>query len=272
MGLSSNILWHQTNYRNLRKILKDKRILCSYGMEDLSFVSGQKLAFPMVSMCDLPFSELLSYQGKYGDYSIGLSRDWGIKNKFNPVWYCDPQSAVTEALREIFDGLMKNCPQGILFLMHILSYVKPVEGELIRHDYKSYRFYDEREVRFVPSMIEMLKRSVTPILYGEEYDQYKEDHGGVSTLVYGVDFEWENVKYIIVKEDKQIDSFRRLLNRLGCPSEAIHVFSATQVKYDFIGGDHNIQVPKYELKENDIRNLIQYALSEYKKKLESAPE
>lgn len=62
-------------------------------MEKIIASAGDiEAAFPMVSFCDLPFSEIGDYLKKYGGYSIGLSREWGIKNFFSTVWYCEPSS------------------------------------------------------------------------------------------------------------------------------------------------------------------------------------
>lgn len=263
MGLSSNILWHQTNYNNLRKILKDRKILCSYGMEDMTLFLGQKLAFPMVSMCDLPFSEMSSYQGKYGDYAIGLTRNWGVHHKFNPVWYCDAQSMAADALRNGFKNLTDDQAKDILLLINILSHVKLVEGELTRHNYKTYRFYDEREVRFVPSLLYMMNAGHAPILNESDYDAYKANNGGASTLNFGVDFDWSDIKYLIVKEDKHIQVFRKLLTNLGCPLEMVHIFSSTQVKDDFIGSDHNVALPIYTFDEEDVKEAIKKAIKFY---------
>ena len=77
MGLSSNILWHQTTFNSMRKILASRMVSCSYSIEDTSFLIGGKTAFAMVSMCDLPFSELATYLDKYGGYTLGFSRSWG---------------------------------------------------------------------------------------------------------------------------------------------------------------------------------------------------
>ncbi len=57
MGLSSNVLWHQTNKDALLKILKEKCIRFSFSREYFP-TSGLSYAFPMISLSDLPFSEL----------------------------------------------------------------------------------------------------------------------------------------------------------------------------------------------------------------------
>ena len=65
MGLSSNILWHQTTLDGLKGILNEQGFFYSYSLESiLSRESKNNLnvAFPMVSLCDLPFSELNDYK------------------------------------------------------------------------------------------------------------------------------------------------------------------------------------------------------------------
>lgn len=217
----------------------------------------------MVSMCDLPFSEMSSYQGKYGDYAIGLSRDWGVQHKFNPVWYCDAKSMAADALRNGFKNLTDDQSKDILLLINILSHVKLVEGELTRHNYKCYRFYDEREVRFVPSLLYMVNAGHVPVLNEADYNVYKANNGGASTLDFGVEFDWPDIKYLIVKEDRHIQVFRKMLTKLGCPPESVHIFSSNQVKDDFIGSDHNVALPTLSYDEYDMKEAIKKAIELY---------
>lgn len=148
MGLSSNILWHQTNYKNLISILREKKLRFSYSLEQCFSMYDEKgLAFPMVSMCDFPFSEITTYMGKYGNSILGLRRDWGVRKGFCPVWYCFEKSEIIAFLFRYYKKLVdrkQDGEHGILF--QLLSYMKPVEGELVSRRYKTYRFYDEREV------------------------------------------------------------------------------------------------------------------------------
>ena len=146
MGLSSNILWHQTKYPDLLRIIKSKKFLCSYSLEEVDGIIGRKVAIPVVSMCDLPISEFTEFQDRYGGYSIGLSHEWGVKKKFNPIWYYEPKSRVPKLLRKQFDIALEREDDSILSLMGIMSYMKKMEGQLPNHNYALYRFYDEREV------------------------------------------------------------------------------------------------------------------------------
>lgn len=169
MGLSSNILWHQTNYVSLGNIIKSQTLKCSYCLEEVDEILGQKVAFPMISMCDLPISELSEYQGKYGDYAICLSREWGVKNKFTPIWYYEPNSRVPQLLRKVLNEAAKTDSDNILSVFGIVSFMKKMEGPLTRHNYSRYRFYDEREVRYVPSFDYLASGGMAPVLSENEY-------------------------------------------------------------------------------------------------------
>lgn len=78
MGLSSNVLWHQTKKDGLMGILKSRKLYYSYCIENIISSSKMKgIVIPMVSLCDLPLAEFGAGKWAYGNYAIGLSRKWG---------------------------------------------------------------------------------------------------------------------------------------------------------------------------------------------------
>ena len=235
MGLSSNILWHQTNRDSFEKILKARKLTLGYSREKF-FNGSLVLAFPMVSLCDLPVSEMGDYLGKYGNYTIGFSREWGKKNAFTPVWYCETNSDSEFQLKEL---LSSNYPDAAL---DILAYVKPVEGELETKEfvYDNYRYYDEREVRFVPIKEVLTKYEIPRTLDSNGYEKYKKDHGDSPLIPLYIPFKWTDIKYIIVWRENQIEPFRKMLEKYGCDNHSIGIFSQNRIKQDFIGVAHNI--------------------------------
>lgn len=89
MGLSSNILWHQTGEEGFYAILKSKRLRYSYCLERIIPEFKLKpIAFPMISVSDYPFSEIGNNKWAYGNYCIGFKQNWGVKVGFSPVTYC----------------------------------------------------------------------------------------------------------------------------------------------------------------------------------------
>jgi len=238
MGLSSNILWHQTTEDSLNKILESKRFLCAYSVEDVADMAGQNYAFPMVSMCDLPLSELTEFLGKYHSYCIGMSREWGVRNRFTPIWYYEAKSRVPKILKNAIEDVLNKSDDNILSLMGILSYMKKVEGPLPKHNYEVYRFYDEREVRHVPSFDYVVAGKNEPILTEEGYAEYKAKTGSPVINSY-VKFEWSDVRYIIVKEKAEVDVMIAFLESLGCDNHHIGVFYEDEIIQDVIGYKHN---------------------------------
>lgn len=255
MELSSNVFWHQTDYNGLRGIIKDKGLFYSYSREDLQAYKGRKIGFPMISLCDLPLSQFDDYIDKYGGYCIGLSHEWGVKNGFNPVWY---NFMRTEG--SLFQILLTQTKPTNEDTYNLLSTVKPYEGTLYRKDkaYENYRFYDEREIRRVPTYDQLIDNDLSPMLFGEEYDELKAARKAQGKKPYldelgKIDLEYSDIKFIIVKEEHQIDKiYKDLENSFGLTTSNkekseianklhyVPILTYKQLKEDVIGCGHNI--------------------------------
>lgn len=131
MGLSSNILWHQTRKSSLQNVIKNRRLLFSYSLETVKFLGRDGTectninAIPMISVSDLPFTEVMKTLKSYGGYAIGLKKSWGIRNGFTSVWYCDQTSLVLNNVMQVLGGEASKLQDT---LIHILCYVKNYEG------------------------------------------------------------------------------------------------------------------------------------------------
>lgn len=178
--ISSDNLYHYTNKESLISILQNgfKPSYC----RELIVGSSKKIDFavPMVCFCDIPFELSEDHRKKYNcNYAIGLSKEWRIKNRLNPIMYLNEYSILWENISDIFnliiemehkesmeienklskDGIsyLYNNPPEVAKLKNILfsmiTMMKPYIG--IRYDSKgnslcdNYKFYDEREWRFV---------------------------------------------------------------------------------------------------------------------------
>lgn len=240
MGLSSNILWHQTRKDAFFKILRSKEFLFSYCIEKV-FPIKEGLAIPMISMSDFPFSEIANNKWAYGDYAIGLSREWGIRNRFSPVLYCNRKSYIYEHLTDLMDeAIKKNDTDSFFNCVILFSYMKFVQDSLktSRKEYTNYRFYDEREHRLVLDWRQETEASL--YLSETEYSDYKKEKGS-STLDFGVKFAWEDVKYLIVNSDSNVTEVNSLLKKENV-TKPIYIFTKAQVLEDFIGIEHHKEV------------------------------
>lgn len=261
MGLSSNTLLHQTNHAGLSGIIRDKGFKVLYSLEEIKSPSPYpfKFAFPMISFSDIPFTELSSHLYKYGGFSIGIKREWIIRNKFSPVCYFSSSSVL---LRDIIERIVfyetklsngetisSDEERDFELIIRILSYVKNYEGSLKlkkkNKQYSNYRFSDEREWRFVPSIAELYNDINNLILSEAEY-QHKDDYinrvGNPS-----IPITVNDISYIIVDQEHQIEDFRNKIISSFSPEpheiNRINFFTAKQCENDFLGLAHDIEEP-----------------------------
>ena len=234
MGLSSDVIWHQTTKEGFQKILKSKQILFSYSLEKFNLQEGYLgIAFPMISMCNLPLSEFSSYNNKYGGYTIGFSKEWGNRHGFTPVWYCNPSSDIWVKLNKNLMDLQYQ--DRFRLALELLAYLKHPEGSLPRRQYKSYRFEDEREVRIIAKEDDLKEANYAKYLVESSYHRFKSEHKNKSILNFGVRFDIQDIGYLIVKQDI---TFARTL--LGVDGKEIPIFTSSQVMNDIIGVEHDV--------------------------------
>ena len=250
MGLSSNILWHQTNERGFYEILKSKKLRYSYCLERIiPEIHLEPIAFPMISVCDYPLSEIGNNKWAYGNYNIGFKQEWGVKAGFSPVWYCSMGSRGLRQLNVLLEDALKNESKGRFgAIMYLYALMKFDQAPLItkNKEFKRYRFYDEREWRIVPYITETDTAEVMPFLTEDGYKEYKNTHNGSSLLDIGVEFQYDDIHYIIVEKDEDVQRTRDIVG------DRIHIFTKDEVVEDVIGVDHHDEILPSPL-EQDIK-------------------
>lgn len=250
MGLSTNILWHQTSNEGIKNIIEKKSFVCSYSLETILWKgSTRKIAFPMISFCDIPFSDMHEYLldkegkvvGKYGKYTIGMKREWGKANRLSPVWYRDKDSSSLrsqmDAYREIENQNYKEYSNMDKLLWFITANTKNYDGDLSKYKISSYRFFDERECRFVPDFNRVLKNDICPSISEESYEEYKKKNGSSLISNICIPFTVKDISYILVSQTNQI---KRIKELFGDEDTSQIVFlSYKQIIQDIIGVNHN---------------------------------
>lgn len=250
MGLSSNILWHQTNKESFCEILMSKKLRYSYSLEQIipAFYL-RPIAFPMISVSDYPLSEIINNQWAYGDFCIGFSQKWGIKVGFSPVWYFSNGSQSWLQLNTLLDDALKtNSTDRFGAIMFIFAHMKFVQGTLTTksRSFEKYRFFDEREWRVVPHIKETDQAEVLPFLDEAGYNEFKNKNNNSSLLDIGVKFEYDDIHYIIVKDNADVLDAKRIVG------DRIHIFTKEEVIEDFAGIDHHNEVlPSQEQLERE---------------------
>lgn len=209
--LSANTLFHFTKEMLTLESILTNGFYPRYCMEKFDYVDyvrEREFPMPMVCFCDIPLSEIVEHKEQYGEYAIGMSKDWGKVNGINPLIYTTAESIPTKMLNEIINGLY-NKEKVLLeygkMVQFMTAYMKPYEGYTWNKNTNSFdgkwtTFYNEREWRYVPkdllgdnwlfkdAFLDDDKRKV----YNDRVEKFK------------LKFNPNDIKYIIVKSDDEV--------------------------------------------------------------------
>jgi hypothetical protein len=165
MPVSASTLFHFTDtFEKLRGIL-NSNFHPKYCLENWqgTFPPPEdrlgQVAVPMVCFCDIPLSQIGDHIKDYGNYALGLSKEWARKMRLNPVIYLNPGSLVIEYIIAMFRATATMVVTGksadlkrSARSVELLAFTKPYEGVLTRvgREQQQKVFYNEREWRYVP--------------------------------------------------------------------------------------------------------------------------
>ncbi len=220
MAISANTLFHFTEKETLKQILLTD-FHPRYSLEDLSNATPpisiyKKAYIPMVSFCDLVFSQIKKHIEFYGDYGIGLRKDgWGIERGISPIYYI-PEASISaihiQSIAVEIGTRLKNKRERTAIrkeLQNFYKYVKPYQGKVnirkIRKNQKKKTeiriFYNEREWRYVPQNFPVLSNERINIdTISKANEQMKKNKERLG-------FKLNDIKYIIVKHEDEIPEF-----------------------------------------------------------------
>ncbi len=225
--ISSNTLFHFTDSSdNLISILENE-FYPRYSLENWSFLNKVEryekweIAIPMVCFCDLPLSKIRSHLEFYGNYGIGLKKEWGLLNGINPVLYINVGSYLHQYLIHICEKNTEitNKSDVSLITNELLSFVKLYEDKIWRNnEYLSKKFYDEREWRFVPYLLNEgynIKDTDYRLSEEEYFNPVKLSQANLKIEQrIKLKFEPNDIKYLIVKEENEILPLINAVNKI----------------------------------------------------------
>lgn len=181
-----------------------------YSLEDISWmdVGISKLAWPMISFCDIPISRLKAHTDFYGNYGIGLCREQWSATGLNPVLYVSPGSLLKDSLRELLLDVRNNPDRrSNTNAMVLLAHCKEMEGMVMRNgEMKRKDFYSECEWRFIPWVEGVGGENKPGFLLSEE--EYRDDHflklANDERRAQMLMIEPSDVRYLLVKTQKDV--------------------------------------------------------------------
>ena len=207
-NLSSTTLFHLTNsMENLESIIKNG-FQARYIYEKIPNI---KLAYftKTVCLCNIPLGSIKEHLNWYGDYGLGINREYAKKQKCTPVFYIHSQSP--------FLPPRSNIAKSMEWYEHFTftPFFKQIFGKQRFTDengdeyFKEKRFYNEKEWRYFP---EDNKTEVKN--YNEENDLeahrkvLNENLNGKNWVI-----EPEMIEYIIIRDAQDMKTLKPLLKK-----------------------------------------------------------
>jgi hypothetical protein len=188
------------------------------------------------------------HRENYGDYGIGLTKEWGIENRVSPVIYVHEKSQPSNQLYNLIKLFRKYSKEiddddktisGVRKeLVDSFKFIKPYQGrwhkgKKIDDGQPDIIYYNEREWRYCPVLDEYR------ILSGiKTYNKKKKDNLNSDLRNDLIKFRSDDIKFIVIKSKSEIDDFVLEIKKMKIsPSEKnkliTNIISFEEIKEDY---------------------------------------
>lgn len=237
MAVSSNNLFHFFSDKKYLKQAINEGLWPRYCIEKKW--NGKDLAIPMFCFCDIPLSQIKDHiddEKGYGNYGIGVTKDFARDNKITPVTYLSQDSILMNKLSYFISTFdtpsFDHKEMSVEELM--LYYVKKVSG-YNNDDELKRKFYNEREWRYIPQ----ISRDIhLEFLTGEYDEKEKVNELSERTKNDKIILNPLNIAYIIVKEESEVKDMIKVLKKRFKNDSLLEqlysrIITVKQIKEDF---------------------------------------
>lgn len=207
MSAKSHTLFHFTkNSETLKSILKNG-FWPRYCLEDIKWIEDEDnefVAYPMVCFCDIPLSRVEEHVGFYGEFGLGLTKEWALKNGMTPIHYISQTSKLPKSYNTLVDllGESDKKEEGWKILRYMLAHTKPLEGRMpISGELINKEFHQESEWRYIAT-----NENIHDSIIGKDFhvDEYVAGRNNETKKYCMLKFLPNDIKYIFVKKDSDI--------------------------------------------------------------------
>lgn len=213
MKPKSDNLFHFTRDLAKLKSILQSGFMPRYCLEDVKWMETHHnfIGHPMVCFCDIPISRITEHIDFYGAYGLGMTKDWGLRNKLTPVLYAAPESQISKFINFLFEIDFGENPKKqeledktTVQIRSLLGLVKPITGQMqVGTELITKDFYQENEWRYVPFDIKMIEE----IHFIADQNEANKDVESMKLT-----FSPHDIKYIFVKDDVEIPELVDFIN------------------------------------------------------------
>lgn len=208
MNPKSHTLFHFTKSNETLKLVLKNGFWPRYCLEDVNWLgieNAEFVAYPMVCFCDIPLSRVDEHVGFYGEFGIGLTKEWAMINGLTPIHYVSQNSGIPASYNSLVDLIAKdaeNKNDGWSSLRYLLAHTKPLEGGMVvSGEITNKEFHQESEWRYIAKH-ENVSDFITHSDYNEEENLAGRNNETKNNCM--LQFSPKDIKYIFVKRDSDI--------------------------------------------------------------------
>lgn len=162
--ISSNLLFHFTKSIDDLISILENGFWPKTANEDISFMLPNYeraiVGIPMVCFTDIPIELTEEHRKQYGEYGIGLKKEWGINKGLNPICYIIKNSEMYDAFNHLqwvtqqnalkLDNGNKYGENTLSTMVAVMNFAGHLKEYSDDPKLNSKPFYDEREWRYLP--------------------------------------------------------------------------------------------------------------------------
>ncbi|WP_138269566.1 abortive infection system antitoxin AbiGi family protein [Anaerofustis stercorihominis] len=215
---SANTLFNfMDDFIYLEEMIEEKCIYPRYSKEDFSFLNIPNIETFYIAMkcfCDIHLHMVSKHKEEFGDYAIGLTKEWGVRNGLQPIIYCNKNSSYVKSIKISYDSFNRfkdefredrNNSKIINDMAESfnqsLKLLKPMFGKSNKTKKEKF-FTDEQEWRYIPNIQNDLHlKEVFSYNFFQEKDKFERYNKKLKEKKYAIKFEYNDVRYIIVESE-----------------------------------------------------------------------
>ena len=187
-------LFHFTKDPGVLLRILNTGLIPNYCREDLSYFDRTvNVGVPMISFCDIPLTRTSMFKARYGDYAIGLSKEWALRKQINPILYVNDERILLSlgflrAYKSSLDGEVKSRGGGETSISINLSDPESLKGitAFINRNNANDAVY---------SLMGYMKRYISKGPDGSDQSNYIENEWRYVVTGEGIDWKWSLDEY-----------------------------------------------------------------------------
>lgn len=223
-----NHIFHYTqNSETLISIIKNgfAPSYCVENITDLTYL------IPMVSFCNISIRDVDLYM-RYGNYGIGLTIDWALKNRISPVIYIHENSPFNNLHRQINKILLWD-----LLNRQVADAVKQFDESSAKGEAYNYQS-DERYTKLLSD----INKLTVPAL--QFFKNWKTHYNGIEIITYQ-EREWRFIpelseqekKIILSTETEFVNYDKAVKSKPHLPEYSLQIESINDIRYIIINNE-----------------------------------